>query len=304
MKVLLTYRIVFDEMIVNSSLAHRIRNQSTKSFRAITSLTACIRWCLTGTPIQNELEDLGALIRFLQVPSLSKPQEFRKYCIQPVEKKGRDGFRNIRTLLQCLCIRRTKDLLELPPFEAKTYRLQLSSTERSNYSRITDAYKSAIDDAVCGRKPADAHSSILRALLKLRMICNHGKELATNSDPSDGSEHLLEFLQDGLKLCVYCDAEIAPDRSKDELPGARLLACSHLVCRGCLNAYKEDLERIREGFDISCLKCSALMIDDPLDGANMSQDEMVLTPNPQTYASTKFERILKDIKEHLSTDKW
>jgi SNF2 family DNA or RNA helicase len=49
-------------------MAHEIRNCSTKQFQAVHGLTAQHRWCLTGTPIQNSLEDLEALISFLRVP--------------------------------------------------------------------------------------------------------------------------------------------------------------------------------------------------------------------------------------------
>ncbi|XDG06032.1 hypothetical protein ABKA04_005647 [Annulohypoxylon sp. FPYF3050] len=58
------FRIVLDE-------AHEIRNRTTKQFQAIASISASHRWCLTGTPIQNSLDDLGALVSFLKNPRLT-----------------------------------------------------------------------------------------------------------------------------------------------------------------------------------------------------------------------------------------
>jgi SNF2 family DNA or RNA helicase len=95
-------------------LAHDIRNPLTKQFQAVASLSAQHRWCLTGTPIQNSLEDLGALVSFLKVPILEKPPTFRKFIMNPVSSRSRGRFQNLQKLLQTICIRRTRELLNLP----------------------------------------------------------------------------------------------------------------------------------------------------------------------------------------------
>lgn len=53
------YRIVLDE-------AHKIRNHNTKSAKSCYSLRAVKRWCLTGTPVQNSLNDLLSLFKYLR----------------------------------------------------------------------------------------------------------------------------------------------------------------------------------------------------------------------------------------------
>jgi SNF2 family DNA or RNA helicase len=54
------HRIVLDE-------AHEIRNFETAKALACNALTGDNKWCITGTPIQNKLEDLYSLLKFLQV---------------------------------------------------------------------------------------------------------------------------------------------------------------------------------------------------------------------------------------------
>jgi SWI/SNF-related matrix-associated actin-dependent regulator of chromatin subfamily A3 len=53
-------RVVLDE-------GHNIRNPSTKSAVAATSLLATARWILTGTPIVNSIKDLYSMLKFLRI---------------------------------------------------------------------------------------------------------------------------------------------------------------------------------------------------------------------------------------------
>jgi len=282
-----------------------IRNQNTKWFRAVASLTGHIRWCLTGTPIQNKLEDLAALVRFIQVPGLSTAKDFRKYCIKPVERKGNRGFNNIRTLLQCVCIRRTKELLELPEFQKIEQYLELSSAERSAYNSVGECYKTAIDDAICGRKPADAYRSILQALLRLRLICNHGRIIEASPRPGrENEEEMLAFLQEGDVSCAYCSTQVGLDRPKEEMPSAKLDPCAHVVCNSCLEKYHEDLEKVKQGFEIACPNCST-----PLEEGNPKPFQLANVDVGQVspgghFVSTKFVKIMEDIRMHSTADKW
>ncbi|OCL05743.1 hypothetical protein AOQ84DRAFT_412772 [Glonium stellatum] len=220
----------------------------TTYFHAVASLSAKIRWCLTGTPIQNKLEDLGALVRFLRVPFVSTSSEFRNHFVQPIQAGNIRGFENLRTLLNCICIRRTKDLLQLPDHRVVRYELHLSPDEKSRYSQILASHKKAIDDSVCGRKPSDAYRTIFQALLQLRMLCNHGSFQTVGRE---GDDRALALLQEGAASCAYCNEDVISDGAKEDSVAGQLPACSHLVCQGCIQRYEEDLERL-DGFRNPC----------------------------------------------------
>jgi SWI/SNF-related matrix-associated actin-dependent regulator of chromatin subfamily A3 len=287
--------------------AHVIRNQSTKAFGAVASLTGHIRWCLTGTPIQNRLEDLGALVQFLQVPGLAKAYDFKKHCINPAVKMRNRGSDNLRALLQCICIRRTKELIRLPEFQTVERCLVLSQNEKSAYEMIVKRYKASIDDAISGRKPADAYRYIFQALLKLRQVCNHGRIM--ESSPKQGKEQedkLLARLQEGTVFCAYCSVQVGFDGPSDETPVAELVGCGHIVCRGCLELYHEDLQRIKEGFEIACRTCSVPLAEENSNIDSPQGAEVVNAPGSPgaQSASTKFASVLEDIKCSIPLNKW
>ena len=284
-----------------TDLAHTIRNQTTKFFHAVASLSAKIRWCLTGTPIQNQLEDLGALVRFLRVPFVSTPQEFRKNFVLPIEAGSSRGFENLRTLLKCICIRRTKDLLRLPDHQVVQYELQLSPAEKSRYSQILASHKKAIDDTVCGRKPSEAYRTIFQALLKLRMLCNHG---TFQTDDHDGTDKTLAILQEGTASCAYCSEDIISDGAKEDSVAGQLPACSHVVCQGCIRQYEDDLERLNEGFEVACPLCK-IPLEEDLERSKIGT--AVFGPqicHLEDGTSTKLSKLLEDVKKHRFTEKW
>lgn len=72
------YRVVLDEGPIRGTipydrltfLAHIIRHKGTTFNKAVSELNAKSRWCLSGTPIQNKLDDIGALFAYILIQSL------------------------------------------------------------------------------------------------------------------------------------------------------------------------------------------------------------------------------------------
>jgi len=63
------YRVILDE-------AQYIKNRNTKSARAACQLNALTRFCLTGTPMMNSVEELYSLIHFLRIKPYNQWQRF------------------------------------------------------------------------------------------------------------------------------------------------------------------------------------------------------------------------------------
>ncbi|KAI0550333.1 SNF2 family N-terminal domain-containing protein [Xylaria curta] len=236
------FRIVLDE-------AHDIRNPSTKQFQAVASIPALHRWCLTGTPIQNSLEDLGALVSFLKVPILEKAPTFRKFITNPINSTSRSRFQNLRTLLQTICLRRTRQLLDLPEPIPKLRRLDFTSSEQSQYDDLIAQCRVSIDMAVSRRGKSKPQSAVLESLLRLRLFCNNGRSNATlqlgpKGLPVDPDEALMYLQQQGQNVCVYCAGTIYFICEAAETDGGIFMSsCCHLVCHNCLSHYRAQKQR-------------------------------------------------------------
>lgn len=99
------YRVVLDE-------AQFIKNRLTKASISCATLNAVKRWCLTGTPIQNNVDELYSLLRFLRIQPLSEYATFKKTISIPMQN-GDYGIAmsRLKAVLMAVMLRRTKSVL-------------------------------------------------------------------------------------------------------------------------------------------------------------------------------------------------
>lgn len=144
---------------------HRLKNAyGTKTIDALNSCVATKRIIMTGTPIQNNLEELYAIVQFVCPFYLGSLEEFRaKYIAsqgtQVDELKGK---------LSCILLRRSKDSIlssQLPPRHEFIIRCpMLFESEKSAYIRAADESLEMIANGEC-------QASVLPKLMELRMLC-------------------------------------------------------------------------------------------------------------------------------------
>jgi SNF2 family DNA or RNA helicase len=94
--------------------AHTIKNRKAKMSQAACALSAKFRWCLTGTPYQNSVDDVYSLVKFLRIPPFAGWEYFRAK-ISGVAKNGNMSLAlgRLRTLLCAIMLRRKKDILKV-----------------------------------------------------------------------------------------------------------------------------------------------------------------------------------------------
>lgn len=278
------YRIVLDE-------AHEVRTRSTKQHQAAVTLTAEYRWCLTGTPIQNTVEDLGALVAFLRVPILDNHATFRKFIATPSASNSGDRFKNLRFLLNSICIRRSRDLLQLPEPATQIKVLDLTPAERQDYIAMNSKFRAEVDRAVSGHGKGNLSSTALKALLELRLFCNNGRSAAWSQNGRDADEILTDLQQQDQADCVYCGGAIYSINSSSDTDGGILIPnCYHLACRTCISRHHSDKK--------SCPRCAAGNTNDlaiSQSNANTEDLDTLITLPPRYQFPSKILAFLQDV---------
>ncbi|MFT7808696.1 transcription termination factor 2-like [Arapaima gigas] len=126
-------RVILDE-------AHNIKNPKVQTSIAVCKLRAKARWAVTGTPVQNNLLDMYALLKFLRC---SPFDEYKLWKAQ-VDNGSKRGGERLNILTRALLLRRTKDeldahgkpLVPLPERVCEVHHIKLSEDEKAVYDVI------------------------------------------------------------------------------------------------------------------------------------------------------------------------
>ncbi|KAI9891466.1 MAG: hypothetical protein M1814_002785 [Vezdaea aestivalis] len=166
--------------------AHHIRNRSSQIFKAAYALKSSRRWCLTGTPIHNSIDDFGALLAFLHTPSFEDKSAFDFWISRPMKMDHRRGLEPLKALIKTICLRRTKsqlkDACELTTRTERIDYVKLKNRDQTLYdffklkcSKVAQGLLSK------GKFPSDTgkdkEENFLSLLLTLRLVCDHGEQI-------------------------------------------------------------------------------------------------------------------------------
>ncbi|CAI5759664.1 unnamed protein product [Candida verbasci] len=172
------FRIILDE-------AQNIKNKFAIASRAVYYLSGETKFCLSGTPMQNNLDELYPLLRFLRIKPYSDEEKFRYDIILPTrsnsdqydEWDAKQSFRKLRALLASILLRRTKDslidgqpILQLPTKHINKDFVELEGEEEEYYKSIEEKIQRV------AKKLFNNHiktAPILALLLRLRQACCH-----------------------------------------------------------------------------------------------------------------------------------
>lgn len=265
------FRIVLDE-------AHMIREQATQQSQAICSLSAQRRWAVTGTPVQNKLDDLGALIKFLRVWPFDDKRSFGLHILAPFKNADPEILPKLRLLVDSITLRRLKDKIDLPARHDQIVRLPFTEEEDELYqwfARDSDKKMSIIAGENKKSLGGKTYVHILQAILRLRLICAHGRELLgeedlkmlegysrSNAIDLEGGEEdtkpvlksrqayemLMLFKETGGDTCAQCARIIGPSDSENIATGKEevigyMLSCYQIVCKDCMDEFHASLQR-------------------------------------------------------------
>ena len=161
------YYLVLDE-------AQVIKNRRSLVTRAALSLHAEHRLCLTGTPIENGLEELWSLFEFLMPGFFGSAEQFRDRFRQATERDdGAEELAALRARVAPFVLRRMKEQVarELPPKTEIIRPVEITGEQRELYENIRISAHSQVRRAISKLGIARSTIPILDALMKLRQVC-------------------------------------------------------------------------------------------------------------------------------------
>lgn len=187
----------FDVAIIDEAQA--IKNAKSQAAVACKQIKADLRIALTGTPIENSINDLLSILDFTN-PGLLGSKEI----------KG-DTQAALGKVLKPFMLRRTKEkvLTELPDRSEQVLYCEMGAEERSYYVAIRERYKASIAEKIDKTGLGQSKLHVLEALLRLRQAACHSGMI----DPKRAGEpsakiaqliqHMQEVISEGHKVLVF-----------------------------------------------------------------------------------------------------
>ena len=211
--------------------AQAIKNPDSQTARAAYALRAGFRLVLTGTPVENRLEELWSLMHFANRGLLGGRSDFAEQFARPIAEGRAGAAAALRQRIRPFVLRRLKKDVapELPPRTEGVLRVELTDGERAVYDAVRAATQKDILALLEGGKGV---MQALEALLRLRQAACHPALVPGQSAPTSSKiEALLDALEtataEGHKALVFSQWTslldlIEPALARAELSFARL----------------------------------------------------------------------------------
>jgi SNF2 family DNA or RNA helicase len=214
--------------------AQNVKNPESQVARAAHRLDARFRVALTGTPVENRLDELWSELRFATPGLLGSESDFAERTARPLAAggpEGADAAGRLRERIRPFVLRRKKrDVApELPPRTDLVLTVELDESERAVYDAVRAA---ARQEAVSALARGGNVLAALEALLRLRQAACHAALVpGQRAERSSKLDLLLEELEtvvaDGHKALVFSQwtslLDLAePELARAEIPHLRL----------------------------------------------------------------------------------
>ena len=227
--------------------AQNVKNPETQQARAVRDLDAGFRLALTGTPVENRLQELWSIMDFLNPSYLGTQVSFQHRFAVPIERGGdAEASRQLRGLVKPFILRRVKTdptvIADLPEkMEMKVY--------CSLAPKQAELYESTVNDMLRHIDASDGiqrRGLVLSTLTKLKQVCNHpghvlGEQVLRPSESGKLlrlEEMLEEVIAEGDSALVF--TQFAEFGGKLQRYLERRLGCDVLYLHGGTPRYMRE----------------------------------------------------------------
>lgn len=191
-------KITFSYMILDE--AQHIKNRGTRNAKSVKMVKAQHRMILSGTPIENSLDELWSLFDFLMPGFLGSYERFVEKYVRISGEEQTKNLQYLRKKVAPFILRRMKaDVLDdLPPVSENVYHCQLTNVQKELYKSYAESARDELVKLVERDGFDKVQIHVLATLTRLKQICCHpaifAKEEAEIGD-SAKYDMLVELLQ-------------------------------------------------------------------------------------------------------------
>jgi len=199
----------FDYVILDES--QNIKNPSSKSFQSVRQLKSRFKLILSGTPVENSVNDLWTQMSFINPGLLGIQQYFQNEFVTPIEKKkDEDKARKLQALIKPFVLRRTKEQVatELPPKTETLLYCPMTEEQSTVYEKVKSEYRNELLKSLEDGTYAKTQIQVLQGLIKLRQIANHPSMVDAEYEGDSGKfenvvHTLANVLEGGHKVLIF-----------------------------------------------------------------------------------------------------
>ncbi|GAA5208840.1 DEAD/DEAH box helicase [Microbacterium kyungheense] len=232
--------------------AQFVKNSQTKVYRAARDLSADVVFAITGTPMENSLTELWALLSLTAPGLFASARRFREEYVGPIEKgkvpENQEGgeyragrLARLRRRIRPLVLRRTKELVaaDLPPKQEQEVRIELGAAHRALYDTVLQRERQKVlgllDDLDRNRFIVFRSLTLLRMLALAPELVDPAHAHIAPSKLGAMFEQLDEILAEGHRALVF-----------SQFTSFLGLAAAELEARGIPYAYLDGSTRGRD----------------------------------------------------------
>ncbi|MBJ7449624.1 MAG: DEAD/DEAH box helicase [Parachlamydiales bacterium] len=254
--------------------ANAIKNSGTQTAQAALSLKAAMRISMTGTPVENSLEELWSHYHFLVPNLLGTKSTFNQKIQDPLYLQG------VKKRIKPFFLRRKKEEVakDLPEKILQTVEVEMSIDQAELYNSFVNTFKQGLLKKIQKDGVSSHRMEILEALLRLRQICCHSSLVKSDCQEGGGKWDMLfddleELKQAGHKVLVFSQFTSVLKLMKQE---AEKRNWPYLYLDGQTKNRQEVVESFQQGnCDLFFLSMKAAGV-----GLNLTQADYVLLYDP------------------------
>ncbi|WP_268848865.1 DEAD/DEAH box helicase [Flavobacterium aestivum] len=185
-----------------------IKNKNSKIFKAINQVKASHKISLSGTPIENSLDDLWSQMQFINPNILGSYTFFAENYKFPIEKKqDENSLLELKNLISPFILRRTKEqvLKDLPELSEQIFYCEMEPEQEKLYEEEKSKARNFL---LKTEGPSRDKISIINTLMRLRQLSNHPKMIDSKSEMDSGkyiavTRYLETLVQSNQKTIVF-----------------------------------------------------------------------------------------------------